>query len=62
MKKIIKTGLGFGIGSMVLGRIGGMEGAHSGVSGNVNSAMELGSLALPIMAAKKVTKSTKNLL
>ena len=62
MKKLVKGGIAFGIGSMVVGKVGGMSGVAPGVSTNVNAAMSLGSMAMPITAAKKVTKSMDSLL
>jgi len=60
MKKLIKLGIGFGVGSTVVAKLG--QQAPPNRAGNINSAMEIGSLAMPIYATKKVMKSTKKLL
>lgn len=62
MKKIVKLGIGFGVGTIAVARVVGLSGANPTVTRNVNTAMEIGSTAVPIMSAKKVLKTAKGIL
>ncbi len=61
-KQMVGLGIGLIAGSAIAGKIGQTSGASAAVSGNIGTAFEIGSLAMPILAGSLVMDATENLI